>query len=140
MRYKTLPIGLLAAISIINSTVLPASANPRRTRQNSYEACMKKTHRDFRDCAEEAGEETFKNGTITFMATEGNLLEKAGMATRAAVSTLVYDAGKCFYEYNQYQSSCESKARQRRSRKGRQRQARRRYRRRTSRRLRRANY
>ena len=131
MRNKTLPIGLLAAISVINSTVLPANANPRRTRQDSYNACIEKTYSDFRDCAEETGEETVKNGAITFMATEGNLLEKTNMAARAAASTLIYDAGKCFYEYKQNQSSCKSESRQIRFKKRRQRKARRSYRKRT---------
>lgn len=140
MRYKTLPIGLLAAISIINSTVLPASANPRRTRQDSYEACIEQTYRDWDECSGKAQQEAVKNGSIAFASTPGTAREKGIVAIPVAAATLAYSSAECFYEYTQNYFSCKSEARQRRSRKRRQRNARRSYRKRTSRRTTRANY
>ncbi|MEO0837960.1 MAG: hypothetical protein AAFY21_14425 [Cyanobacteria bacterium J06641_2] len=139
MRYKTLPIGLLAAISIINSTVLPASANPRRTRQDYYQACIDQTYSDFKECKFKTGEDTYQNASIAFGATPGTIREKAFVAGLAATATISYGTGKCITKYVIERSSCKSKVQQLSPRKKR-RNARRRYRRRTSRRLRRANY
>lgn len=133
MQYKTLPIGLLAAISIINSTVLPANANPKGKRLTYSQACIDQAYSDLKECGLETGEDTYKNASIVFAATPGTVREKAFTAAVTATATFSYGTGNCVTKYVIERSSCKPKVKQLSSKKRRQRKARRSYRKRTSR-------